>query len=351
VKSALVAAAARRGIVLSAESVELQGMGLALSGVTLRLPDVPEVTMKAPEVDLAFDWQGSLQKVGVPSYELALKGDATDLAAHFSSWRGGPHLPFAFEASSGHLLWSGASSPAFGVEGIDVGLAFGTRGEGSVHLETKSLSVSVARATLGPWRAVLDTRTDETKLVMALDRSKPDGPPLVTFVERPTLGRIVSVTIPRVKASQIGIPGELIQSGADPEIELSLEGQVLPTGSPLTAHAALGLFGVPLPAWSGVAAPLDLSFEGAIAGDPTALMHIDPGTLTVSRMKSKMSGTVTIGKGGVSVEIDRHAAKGAKAQPGWLFDTRDWTDARDAAPAAKVPPPASASAAPSGKRR
>ncbi len=80
-KSAIVAFAAQRGFVLSIDGIALQGGGIALSGVTATLAGVSDITVRAREVDLGVDWQGNLQKVLVPGFELSLRGDATDSSA------------------------------------------------------------------------------------------------------------------------------------------------------------------------------------------------------------------------------------------------------------------------------
>jgi serine/threonine-protein kinase len=348
-KSAIVAAAARRGFVLSIDGVEPQGGGLALSGVTLGLAGVSDVSMKAREVDLGFDWQGNLQKVLVPGFELSLRGDPTDVAGHFASWRSAPHLPFAFEASAGHLVWTDVVPQVVQAEGIDVSLGLGGRGEGSVHLDASSLVVKVPRGSLGPWRGALDSTADETKVVIALDRSRPDGSPNVTFVTRPTLGKMLSATIPRTRSSVVGIPADLLRAGPDPEFDLAVEGQVMPTGEPLTAHAALSLFASPRSTGGSGATPVDIVFEGSVAGDSTHPLGIDPGSITVGKVKSRLNGTVTFPRGGVCIEVDRPSAKTPRPQAPFVLDTREWLappEAAGASKAAPTPPPTASAPAP-----
>lgn len=351
VKASLVDAAARRGFVLSVDDLEPRSGGLTLTGVTLTLANVGDVTVKAPSVDVDLDWQGGVRKIFAPGFDLAVRGSATDLGKRLADWRSAPHLPASFEGKAGHLLWSDVLVPGVRAEGIDVSLAVGSQGEGSVHAELPSLTLSLARGSLGPWGARLDSTSEETKLVIALDRTKVDGPPQVSFVVRPSLGVVLSATIPRAKTSQIGVPADFVHGGADPEIELALEGQVLPTGQPLTAHARLGFFAVPIVMAAGALSPVDLVLEGSIAGDTTRALPIDPGSLSIGKVKTRVLGDVTFAPEGVRIEVDRPSGKAPTPPPPFVFDTRDWTSpAVDTVPVPK-PVATTPSAAPSGRHR
>jgi hypothetical protein len=346
VKSSIIAAAARRGLVLTVDHIEPRSGGVTLAGAIVSLEGVSDVSLKAPEIEVALDWQGTVQKISIPGYELSLRGKLTDVAARLASWRKESHLPVAFEAKAGHLLWSDALALGVQIEGLDTSLVADV--ENAVHLEIPSLSVGLARGSFGPWRAVLDTTADETKLAVALDRSKLDGPPNISLVARPNLGTVVAVTIPRTKVSLVGIPAEFMHASGDPEIELVLEGQAPPVGDRLTSRGKLTLFAMltPLPG----AAPADVLMEGEMSGTPPQKLRIDPGTLTIGKVKAPLMGEVTFEAGGVRVEVDRPFGKGPLPPP-FVLDTRDWTtrgEGRGKQDAAPAPTPAASA---SGRRR
>lgn len=346
VKSSVIAAAARRGLVLTVDHIEPRSGGVALAGASVSLEGVNDVSVKAPEIEVALDWQGTVQKISIPGYELSLRGKVTDVAARLASWRKESHLPVAFEAKAGHLLWSDALALGVQIEGLDTSLAADV--ENAVHIEVPSLSVGLARGSFGPWRAVLDTTADETKLAVALDRSKLDGPPSISLVARPNLGMVVVVTIPRTKVSQVGIPAEFMHASGDPEIELVLEGQAPPVGDRLTSRGKLTLFAMPTPLPG--AAPADVLMEGEMSGTPPQKLRIDPGTLTIGKVKAPLMGEVTFEAGGVRVEVDRPFGKGPLPPP-FVLDTRDWTtrgEGRGKQDAAPAPTPAASA---SGRRR
>jgi serine/threonine protein kinase len=332
-RASIVDGATKRGLAVTIDRIDPRSGGFTLTGVTVSLANVKDVTLTAPEVDLTLDWQGRLQKVFIPGYDLTLHGTATDLATRFAAWRKEPHAAVACEAKAGHLSWTDAIVPGVHVEGIDVSLSVGDAGEGAVHVEVPSLTVGVSRGSLGPWRAVLDSTAEETKLAVAFDRAKVDGPPNVV---RPTLGSVLSITIPRTKPSAVGVPSDFVAS----DLDLALESDVLPAGEPLTAHAKLALFGVPNPT-PRAAGSTDIVVEGAVSGDTSGMLRVESGTLTIGKVKTPLTGSLVFAHDGLRVEVEHPVGKTAPPPP-FTFDTREWT----APPAATKPPVAAPVATP-----
>ena len=203
-----------------------------------------DVTLKAPEVDLALDWQGKLQKVFIPGYDLSLHGAATDLAARFATWSKEPHGAVACEAKAGHLTWTDAIVPGVQIEGIDVSLTVGDASERAVHAEIPSLTVTALRGALARGAASSTRPPRRRSSLSPLDRAKPRRPAerFARQSGRPPFGSVLSITIPRTKPAAVAASrSDFVPS----DLELLLESQVLPTGELLTAHAKLTLFGVP----------------------------------------------------------------------------------------------------------
>jgi serine/threonine-protein kinase len=323
-ESLAVHGAAQRGLSLSAERVTLGGGGLSLSGASVRFVESGDVTLRAPRIDVVLGWLGTVEKVVVPRYDLTVRGSAADIADRFAKWRAEPHPPVEAEARSGHVLWSDAVLPGVSLEADGVSLTMGVEDEPRLHLETQSLTASVADARLGPWPARLDSAPAETRLVVHLDSARADGPPSVTVLARPTLGRIFSVTIPRSKVARLGVPPAFLHVGSDPEVDLVLEGQVFPTGEPVNARAKLALYGVTIPALADASLVTDVSIEGKIGGRPADLIAITEGVVTVQDESSPVKGSVTLDRTGIRIEIDRPRAA-ASAPPLLVFDTRALT--------------------------
>ena len=352
--SAVTAAAASRGVLLSATSIELRSGGATLTGAAMTLASVSDLKMTAPEIDVEVDWMGNLRKITIPGYTLSMRGSAKDVAARFAAWRNAPHLPLAFEARAGRLVWADVLSPGVLVEGLDVSMASGSSGEGSLVIDAPSMSVTLPTAprkrqgdgvpaTLGPWRTHLESTTEETKGAVFFDRAKADAPANLTLLTRPALGVLLSASIPRSKAALIGLPVDVLGAGADLEIQLTFEGQEMPTGEPVTARGALSLFGVTNV--GGAATATDLVIEGAFGGDTSKPLRIDAGTITLGKVKAHLAGLVTIEPDGARFELERPGAHGPASAP-LVLDTREWTQGRATSAKTVTAPAPSASSAP-----
>ncbi len=342
-RNAAIAAASARGLVLSVGSVEPRINGLTLNEVTITLPDVPNLSMKAPVVEVDLGVAGNARKISVPGYEISASGSVSDLAAAFGAWRNGPHRPTTVVAKSGHLVWSDFLGLGAQLEGINVSLEAGTKDDAALTMDLPSLSLGLPRGTVGAWSGHLDSSPDETRLVVSLDPTKQDGPPNITVLSRPTAGVVLTVVTPRTKLSHVGVPAEL-RRGEDPEVDLSLSADISPNSDKLTAHAALTIFGVA----AGAKTPVDLVLEGNVSGDPRKLLHVEGGTFTLSKSTTKLTGTVTLAKDGIVVELDRPVARAQAPLPPLVLDTREWTGKGEIAAPTPSPTP---SPAPSSKKR
>jgi hypothetical protein len=342
-RNATIAAASARGLILSVGNVEPRMNGLTLNEVTITLPDVPNLSMKAPIVEVDLGVTGSVRRISIPGYELSLRGSVSELSAAFAAWRAGPHRPTMAVAKSGHLVWSDFLSLGAQLEGINVSLEAGTKDDATFTMDAPSLSLGLPRGTVGAWSGHLESSPDETRLVVSLDQMKQDGPPNLTVLSRPTAGVVLTVVAPRTKLSHVGVPAELLR-GQDPEIDLSLSADISPKSDKLTAHAALTVFGVA----TGAKTPVDLVLEGNVSGDPEKPLHVEAGTFTLSKSTTKLTGTVTLAKDGVIVELDRPVARAQPPVPPLVLDTREWTGKGEMAAPAPLP---TAAPAPSSKKR
>ncbi len=332
-RSLVVRGAAKRGVLLTVTSVSLQDWGLLLHEPSMQLIDASEVTLRAPDALVSIDWLGSPQKLEVRGYTAALRGSAATLTPQLALWASSSRMRLELSATSGHLSWPDAVAPGMGVEadGISAQAVLPDAAATdalTLHMETTSLTATVRGAPLGPWVARLDVAPEETKLAIALDPARPDAAPSVTLTASRTLGRVFSISVPRQRAARIGIPPAVLALGADPEIDLTLDAQLFPSGEPLNAHVKLSLYGVVIPALADAAAPTalaDVTIEGGVNGSPTKPLKIQKGALKVRAFATPLSGWVKLEGGAIVVEATPQGLPGRKSPGPIVFDTRVWT--------------------------
>jgi len=339
-KSYVIGAAARRGVSLSADRVEPRAGGLTLYGVEAHLSSSPAVaTLKAPEVDVAVDWQGALTSVYLPGYDLAVHGRAQEVGAAVVDWLKQPFVPTPLEAKAGHLAWNELAGPGTAVDAVNVLFNVGGHDEPSFIFETPNLGVHLSHGELGPWHARLSAMSSETKLTLGLDRSLPDGPPSVTFVARPSVGQTLGVVVAHAKPADIGIPAEVLHVAPTVTLDVNLDAQVFPTGQPLQAHATVALHGLAMPT-PGLPPLTDVVAEGEVSGDTSEMLPIQHAKLTLGKTVSEVTGRFAMSADGIRAELDRPAAKGASTI--LALDTREWTASSASAPTSTPSPTPSA---------
>jgi hypothetical protein len=281
----------------------------------------------------------------VPGFELVVHGEPGEVASRLAAWRSSPHAPLVFDAKAGRVVWSDVILPGLQIEALQVTMSAGSKGDGSLVMDSPSVTTTLPRGALGPWRGHLESTADETKVTATFDRSKEDGTPNVTLVTRATLGTVVDVMFPRTKLAAIGVSPDLAGLPADAEVALTFEGQAMPGGQPVSSHGSLSLSGVPPEV--GAAAG-DLGFEWAFAGDTGKPIHMDSALVTVGKTKTSTGGWVSFDHEGVHVDVDRPgAAHAAQKVAPYALDTREWTGKE----APKPPPPPVPSAAPSASAK
>jgi hypothetical protein len=234
-------------------------------------------------------------------------------------WAGEPHPLLQVEGKSGKLAWTDGTTAKLTANNTSFTLSTGDAAE--FHVSTPALVATLGSTPLGPWPAQLDFAVGEAKLVVNLDRAHATGAAF-TLVVRPSLGQLFSVTIPRVKPEDVGIPSSLLGVGAAPEIEIGVEGQVFPAGSPVNAHAKVALHNVAFPGLTG-ASSTDVSLEGEIGGPTHTPVRITKGKVRVDRDVGPLDGFVTLDGTGVHVDLDGVASI-ASSHPVTL-DTHSWT--------------------------
>jgi hypothetical protein len=318
-------AAAKRGVMLSFDGISTEGATLVLTGAAFVVGGEADASLRVPEARVAVDWLGNIQHVDVSGFSFTARGNAVDVAGRLSDWAsgtagGGRPFPLPIAGTGGHVAWSDAVAPGVGLEANDVAV-HGTLGDGgSVHLQSPSLTMTVRGTPLGPWPMDLSSSGDESKLVIALDPSKPPPGPTFSLVRSVTLGKSFALTIPREKVSQLGVPPTLLGIGADPEVEVSLEGELFPRGDNLTAHARASLFGATIPVLDGAT---DVTIDGSVNGPHGKPLRITKGSLKMRGVTTPFVGVLSTDRGAIVAELTLPGRK----QP-IAFDTRTFTQPR-----------------------
>jgi hypothetical protein len=327
-KSHAIASAARHGVVLSLDRAEPTRSGLRLSGAKVMLVGCADVTLSAGEVLVDLDGLGDLRHVALDGYEVTVRGAAGDVASELRAWWKAQHAPLSVEGKAGHLLWTSPALPGITVEALDVSLAVAPPPSAAMTFDTSSLLITLPRGHVGPWQAHVDAAPVETRVRIGFDPASAGAPPSATYIERERDGATWSIDIPRASTFKIGVPADVFGLTSDLAVEVAAHARVGPAGSPLTADAHVGLYGLPA---AGHAATVDLVVSGTVAGDPRTLLPLQGGRLAVGKVSSPVSGTLALSSEGLRVEIDRPSGRpGAPAaQPGTalVLDTRAWTAA------------------------
>jgi hypothetical protein len=210
--------------------------------------------------------------------------------------------------------------PAVALEALDVSLAIAPPPSAAITLDTSSLLITLPHGHVGPWQAHVDAAPLETRLRIGFDPASAGAPPSATYIERERDGATWSMDIPRASTFKIGVPGDLFGLTSDLSVEVALHARAGPLGSPLTADAQVGLFGLRTAA---AGATVDLVVSGTVAGDPKTPLPIQGGRLAMGKVSSPVSGTVAVMSDGVRVEIDRPSGRAALVL--LVLDTRAWT--------------------------
>ncbi len=321
--------AARRGVALSFDHAAAAWGEIALYDATFRLGTSGDLVLHAPVAHVALDSRGNPTRLLLPVYALAAHGAAADVASQFSAWTRRPGAPLDVTGMAGHLEWSDGVAPGVPLlaDGVAAQLALGGDAP-RLHMETSDLTAVVGGTTLGPWAAELEAVPERTRLVIALDRTRPDAPPSITLTDSAALGALVSVTIPRRKFRVLGVPPALLGLAGDPDIDLTLAAQAPPGCDTVTADARLELFGVTLPALAdedgSEPAPVDVAFAGGVNGGAAGPLEVTNGTLAVHGLVSTVTGSVRLGRAGIALSIGL-TLSGHKTQTRLALDTRTWT--------------------------
>jgi serine/threonine-protein kinase len=314
VKTAVIAAAAARGVTLTVSDASLADDGVLLRGLSASLAGVPQVRGTIATASVKTVW-GSPAKVVLGKTEVAVDGDAREVLQAVSGWSSA-HLGavrrseddsagVAIEVPTAHLAWTQPSGQevtrvdAAGVQGTIGSQASNTVGV-EVHLLSSALVLETRVGTFGPWSVNVDRTPKGTRARLAFDPAVPDGPNAL-LVDDAAGDSSFELTIPRVASSALGIPRTVL--GADvvlpQQVEIALRYARL-SHDQVTASLRAAAYGVRAPE---LGSSVDARISGEASGVPGGTMTVKNGTFTVGPVRGVLTGTLTPGDAAMKASL------------------------------------------------
>ena len=311
VKRAYVNEAAKHGIALEVDDVDVAPHRVRLFGCRLRLPDAPGIYVRAAELDFP---SRANEPPHLVAHDLDITIDGTYpqirdaanrwLAAHpLKELSHGKDALQSIEVTKAHVVWGrvlGDNSK------IDVDEIHGTIERTAEHALGEDMRLVAGRielgtpaGSMGPWHGTFLKSPAVVNVDVAL---APPGaePAALTFVDQDNGGLVLDVKIPRSTPDRLGIPKSLLGLAIDESIQL--EGAVhvtKPQPTHLTADGWLAVYGVKM---AGATIALDVHAAARLDGDPSGSIDVQNGLVTIGNLKGRVYGKGLFVRDGFRVE-------------------------------------------------
>jgi serine/threonine protein kinase len=295
-----VASAARDGLVLSIDKVDVKPQLIELRGVTLSAVDVPGVTLRARQVDLTLK---KLNPVEMTVHDGALAIDGSYARVHdatvawVTSHATTDDVHGTLERivlESGKVAWSRPFGEATSLDAENVTgeiersppYALGE------NLELAAAIVNLTTASggkMGPWRLRWRKQPSVSQVTLLFD---PASGAQVSALVGPTGVASVDGAIPHVPAAQLGLSASAFGRRAEDGLTIlaTLKGSA-PSPGRLAGELHLVLGGARL---SGAAASTDVEVYGKVDGDPAQPLDVRDGILGVGPVRGRLTGSIGV---------------------------------------------------------
>ncbi|HWL87549.1 MAG TPA: protein kinase, partial [Polyangiaceae bacterium] len=323
-----VSAAAKRGIVLGVDDLELSFSHTRLLGCTATFPEMPGVWIRAKALDFGFV-KGAPPTMTAVELAIAIDGHYEPthdtiglyLATHPLKDAGTDRAIERIYIEQGHLQWTRAfgENTQLEISGIRGEMVrTGDRELGRDYaLAAERIVLGTPLGSIGPWRGNL-TRAGAslvTNITLSTDSAEPATATYMDQDAEDTNVVTLEAKIPRCPMEKIGIPRAML--GLAPNAALEVEGTLRAiresrrdlgraanlaadgAGAKCEAEAAFALDGVRL---AGAARATGVRFQGRVMGDPNAMLEIDGGVMTLGAFRARLSGTGTFLHDGFRIE-------------------------------------------------
>ena len=306
VKHQVIEGAAAHGVSVTIDYASLTAGGVRLTGMRAGIVDLPWAEAVAPEL-LVETRNLALARLTVKGAVLTIRGPWSQFEAAITRWAAGARGGGGADRGPTELLVEGARvvwEPALGddgrVEASGVHLSGAWRADGvEVHVRSDRVTMAVAGGSLGPWRVDVDRVPGNSRVRVALDPGVPEACTLLVVGddERTTY---VDLEVPRSPPARLGLPRERLGlCGRDLQVAASVHYTLLGADH-AEATARGGVYGIEA---AGLARPLDVTWEGASAGDPRKGMDVRHARLAAGPLVGAVTGTVTTFDDGMRVAL------------------------------------------------
>ncbi len=298
-KRGYVASAAREGLALSIDQVEVSLQAVHLRGVTMSAVEVPGVTVRARLVDITLR---KLDPIQMSIHDGVLSADGSYAQVHdaVASWttahatRDDAHGTLErIVLESGKVIWNRPFGEATRLDAENVA---GSIERDLPHLLGEDLEltaplVSVTTTSagkIGPWSLRWRKQPSVSQVTLVLD---PVSGAQATALVSESRVTSLEVAVPHVAAAQLGLsPTAFGRRAEDPlTIDATLKCAV-PQPTRLAADLHLALSGA---RFAGAASVMDVTLDGKIDGDPAQPLDVRDGVLALGSIRGRLAGSVT----------------------------------------------------------
>ncbi len=325
-KKEIIEGAAKRGVILTIDRVDVSTKNVRLVGVAASSADLEGMKLQANAIDLGLR-DFALERISIPDAELRIDATYADALSRIAAFRKKNDAALSEYArttqhvtvASARIEWNAIGGPNTSalLENVrlDVDRTSSNELGDDYKLEAPLVKVKTGELSYGSWHLLVARSGIITKATLKLD---PTGSYAATITYSMSVDGSsgVSFAVPPTSLADLRVPPALFGARANDKSKLDLRGEVTlgaPKGGPLGprtfgGRAFAGAYGLAVFPGSPLADVLvDLPLSGDVApGKPDV---IDNGTVTVALADA--SGTRHVAAGKTLVRIDASEHKGA----------------------------------------
>jgi len=317
VKHSYVSAAARRGIQLAVGEVDVSRSRIRLMHVTATATELPGVYLQASELDFGLHDMDPEMMVA-RDVDLTIDGPYATVRDALQRWLGAHPLRAGnfkgglrrVQVTRAHVVWGRAFGDTSKLDFDDV---TGTIGRIEEHALGEDFKLDAGRVTvgtpiglLGPW--TLSVARSPVSLSAALGLTAPGSDAAgISYVDQDNGGITLDMKVPRATVDRIGVPKAALGAAVD-EPPMQVEGTLKfsrPSPTKVLSEGAFAFHGLRL---AGAAAPVEVSMQARLVGDPTTTLQIADGVLVFGSFKARIWGKATLSRDGVRVDGEWRSA-------------------------------------------
>ena len=297
-------AAAKRGIALKVDRVEVQPHLIKFFGVNATSSDLPGVFVRAAEIDFNIRdaKPPTMHIIGLDATVNGPYPTIRDVLNRFLTvhpLKEGNDLSAdaitAIQLEKGHFTWGGVAGDNTKLDFDDVAGRVEKQGDHALGEDfafaSPRFSIVTPVGTIGPYAATLvqgpfATRIDVTMLGSAQAKAE------LHYSDTANAGLVVDGKIGRTTIDALGIPRQMFALEVDERMQV--EGYfhfARPNAQKVDCDAFMGLYGVKL---AGAKAQVDVRFQVGFSGDPANPMVLNSGVMSFGGFRGEIWGKASL---------------------------------------------------------